>query len=74
MKKYVVVFNSCGDLYSEEFDDYDEAHAFVCGEDTGENCGKYGADGENIGNEKAYIIKIESPLPCDFSVDVESHT
>ena len=74
--KYVVIYISGDDLYSENFDDYKEAHAFVCGYETGENCGEYGADGRNIGDSQAYIVRIEN-IPCPgtlITIDPEPHT
>lgn len=75
MRKYIVV--SCdesNDLYAKEFNDYDEAYAYINGIAKSINHGKYGCDGEHIGEEKAILVKVESPLTCYFTVSWEDYT
>lgn len=74
--KYVVIYISGHDLYEQTFEDYDEAYAFVEGYERAIDCGKYGAHGDNIENNKAYIIKIENICldGGDFKLETEPHT
>lgn len=76
--KYVVVYRCENELYAQEFDNYDDADAFVNGTSKPVTSGKYGSDGENIGDEKAYIIRIENicmgSSVHQFKLTLESHT
>ena len=66
---YVVIYRDEDYICSSEFDIYDEAYAFVYGAEKQINCGKYGTDGENIGHEKAYIIRIENAKGATIIVE-----
>ena len=67
--KYVVIYTgSDDDLYSEILDSLDAAMAFIDGAETGKDCGEYGCNGKNIGNQKAMLVRVEE------TVTVEDYT
>jgi hypothetical protein len=64
--KYVVIYvGADDDLYSEIVDNLDEAMAFIDGAETGQDCGEYGCNGKNVGNQKAMLVRVEDMVTVE---------